>query len=184
MKAHYIETEDKMQKTLNVLMQDLGVIRAGRANPAILDKIRVDYYGVETPINQLSSVSVAEARVLVIQPWDASMLKAIEKAIQISDIGINPQNDGKIIRLAFPPLSEERRRDLVKSIHKCGEDAKISIRSIRRDIIEKFKDMKKKSEITEDDLIDAEKDIQELTDKNIKEIDNLIAKKEKEILEV
>lgn len=184
MKAHYTETEEKMQKTLNVLVQEFASIRAGRASAAILDRVRVDYYGTETPINQLAAVSVAEARVLVIQPWDMSLLKAIEKAIQTSDIGINPQNDGKVIRLAFPPLTEERRKEIVKNIHKLAEDAKVAIRSIRRDVIDKYKDMKKKSEITEDDLKIIEKDIQDLTDKNIKEIDNISAKKEKEIMEI
>lgn len=184
MKATYKEAEERMQKTLGVLGNEFGSIRAGRANAAVLDRIAVDYYGVHTPINQMAAISVPEARTLVISPWDASSLKAIEKAIQTSDIGINPSNDGKSIRLMFPPLTEERRKDLVKVVHKFGEEAKIAIRSIRRDTIEKYKDMKKKSEITEDDLKDAEKDIQELTDKFVKEIDGMIVKKEKELLEV
>lgn len=184
MKATYKEAEERMQKTLGVLGNEFGSIRAGRANSAVLDRIAVDYYGVHTPINQMAAISVPEARTLVISPWDASSLKAIEKAIQSSDIGINPSNDGKSIRLMFPPLTEERRKDLVKEVHKFGEEAKVAIRSIRRDTIEKYKDMKKKSEITEDDLKDAEKDIQELTDKFVKEIDGMIGKKEKELLEV
>jgi ribosome recycling factor len=184
MKATYKEAEERMQKTLNVLANEFGSIRAGRANAAVLDRIAVDYYGVHTPVNQMAAISVPEARTLVITPWDATSLKAIEKAIQASDIGINPSNDGKSIRLMFPPLTEERRKDLVKEVHKFGEEAKIAIRSIRRDTIEKYKDMKKKSEITEDDLKDAEKDIQELTDKFVKEIDGMTAKKEKELLEV
>jgi ribosome recycling factor len=184
MKATYKEAEERMQKTIGVLSNEFSSIRAGRANAAVLDRIAVDYYGVHTPINQMAAISVPEARTLVISPWDASSLKAIEKAIQVSDIGINPSNDGKSIRLMFPPLTEERRKDLAKEVHKFGEEAKVAIRSIRRDTIEKYKDMKKKSEITEDDLKDAEKDIQELTDKFVKEIDVMIAKKEKELLEV
>lgn len=183
MSVNFHEIEEKMKKTISVLSQDYSAIRAGRANPAVLEKIRVDYYGTATPINQLAAVSVAEARVLVIQPWDISLLKTIERAIQASDIGINPQNDGKVIRLTFPPLTEERRRDIVKDIRKLAEDSKVAIRSIRRDANEKYKNMKKKSEITEDDLKVIEKDIQELTDKNTKEIDTLATKKEKEIME-
>ena len=150
----------------------------------MLDKVFVDYYGTETPINQLASVSSPDARSLVIQPYDSSVLKSIEKSIQIADIGINPQNDGKVIRLIFPPLTEERRKEIVKDVHKMGEDAKVAIRSVRRDAIEKYKVDKKKSIITEDDLSIAEKDIQELTDKNIKAIEKSVAEKEKEVLEV
>lgn len=184
MKEAYKETEDKMIKTVSVLSHEFGTLRAGRANTGVLDRILVDYYGIPTPINQMAAISVPEARVLVISPWDASTLKPIEKAVQASDIGINPNNDGKCIRLIFPPLTEERRHELVKEVHKFGEEAKVAIRSIRRDSIEKFKEMEKKSEITEDDLKDAEKDIQELTDKYCKEADEMSAKKERELLEV
>ena len=150
----------------------------------MLDKISVDYYGAETPINQVAAVSVSEARVLVIQPWDASMLKAIEKAIQTSDLGINPTNDGKVIRITFPQLTEERRRDIVKQIHKLGEEAKVAVRSIRRDAMEKFKSMKKNGDITEDDLKDCEKKVQNLTDKYCEEMETLSKHKEKEIMEI
>lgn len=183
-KEHQIKTEEKMKKTINVLKDEMASVRAGRANPAILDKILVDYYNVPTPINQLSNISVPEARTIIIQPWDATALKEIEKAIQKSDIGINPNNDGKAIRLVFPPLTEERRKELTKTVKKYGEDSKVAIRSIRRDIIEELKTKKKNSEITEDDLKSAEKDIQNLTDKYISEIDKLVEFKEKEILEV
>ncbi|QNU65746.1 ribosome recycling factor [Ruminiclostridium herbifermentans] len=176
--------EEKMNKTINVLKDNLAGIRAGRANPAILDKITVDYYGTPTPINQVASVSVPEARVILIQPWEAKLLKDIEKEIQKSDIGINPNNDGKTIRLVFPPLTEERRKELTKLVKKEGEDSKVAIRSIRRDAIETMKAKKKNSEITEDDLKDAEKDIQTLTDKYIADIDRIVALKEKEIMEV
>lgn len=184
MKAEYKEFDEKMGKTLSVLEGEFKAIRAGRANPAVLDKVTVDYYGAPTQINQMAAVSVSEARVLVIQPWDASTLKDIEHAINASDIGINPQNDGKVIRITFPPLTEERRKEIVKSIHKMAEDAKVSIRSIRRAAIEKFKAMKKNSEMTEDALAGAEKDMQDLTDKYCKEIDAMSAQKEKEILEI
>jgi len=176
--------EDKMKKTLSVLKDEFVGIRAGRANPAILDKVLVDYYGVPTPVTQLGNVSVSEGRIIVIQPWDMSILKEIEKAIQKSDLGINPNNDGKVIRLIFPPLTEERRKELTKIVKKYGEEAKVAIRSIRRDAIEHFKNQKKNSFITEDDLKDAEKDIQNLTDKYIQEIDKTVDNKEKEILEV
>jgi len=184
MKEQYKDIDVKMQKTIDVLADDLGALRAGRANPAVLDKINVEYYGTMTPINQMAGVSVPEPRTLVIQPWDASALKMIEKAILASDLGINPTNDGKVIRLVFPQLTEERRKELVKQVHKTGEDAKVAIRNIRRDGIDKYKDMKKKSEITEDDLKGIEKDIQDLTDKRIKEIDAMVAKKEKELTEI
>jgi ribosome recycling factor len=176
--------EEKMHKTINVLNTELAAIRAGRANPAVLDKIMVDYYGTPTAIQALAAVSVAEARILVIQPWDKSVLHGIEKAIQKSDLGINPTNDGIVIRVTFPQPTEERRRELCKSVQKMGEDAKIAIRSIRRDANEKFKALKKKSEITEDDLKDLEKEIQTATDAKIKEIDGIASKKEKEILEI
>ena len=184
MKELLAKTEEKMDKSLASLDREFKAIRAGRANPAVLDKILVDYYGTPTPIQQMAAVSVPEGRTLQIQPWDASSLKEIEKAIQTSDLGINPQNDGKIIRLTFPPLTEERRRDLVKDIRKLGEDCKVAVRSIRRDAIEKAKAMKKNNEITEDDLSNAEKIIQTLTDKFCKEADDLSAAKEKEILEI
>lgn len=180
----YKDVEEKMSKAISVLKEDLSGLRAGRANPAILDKITVDYYGVATPINQLGSISVPEARTIVIQPWEAKILKDIEKAIQKSDIGINPNNDGKVIRLSFPVLTEERRKELSKTAKRTGEDCKIAIRSIRRDAIERFKDQKKKSEITEDDLKVAEVDIQKLTDKYIANIDSVVELKEKEIMEV
>jgi ribosome recycling factor len=180
----YKEFEDKMTKAINVLREQLSGLRAGRANTAILDRITVDYYGVPTPVTQLGSVSVPEARMIVIQPWDAKMLKDIEKAIQKSDIGINPINDGKVIRLIFPVLTEERRRELTKSVKKFGEDAKIAVRAVRRDAIEYFKQQKKNSEITEDDLKVAQEDMQEITDSFIEDIDKIIEKKEKEIMEV
>ena len=176
--------EEKMKKTLNVLDSDYKSIRAGRANPSVLDKVTVDYYGTETPVNQVAAVSVSEARVLVIQPWDASMLKALEKAIQTSDLGSNPTNDGKVLRITFPQLTEERRREIVKQVHKLAEDAKVAVRSIRRDAMEKFKSMKKSSEITEDDLKDCEKKVQNLTDKYCDEVDRLAKAKEKEIMEI
>ena len=184
MKTVFETAKTKMGKTVNALVSEYGAIRAGRANPQILDKIQVDYYGTPTPINQLASVAVAEARVLTIQPWDKSVLKAIEKAIQTSEIGINPQNDGTMIRLTFPPLTEDRRKELVKDIQKIGENSKVAIRSIRRDCLEKLTSMKKNSEITEDDLKDGEKEIQKITDGYIKEIDDISDKKQKEIMSV
>ena len=184
MKEHLVEFDKKMTKTLNVLQTEFAAIRAGRANPAVLDRVTVDYYGTPTPINQMAAISVSEARILVIQPWDKSTLKSIEKAIQTSDIGINPANDGNVIRITFPPLTEERRKELCKQVAKLAEDAKVAVRSIRRDANEKYKTMKKNSEITEDDLKAYEADIQKLTDKYCKDIDDLAAKKEKEILEV
>ncbi|HIR57704.1 MAG TPA: ribosome recycling factor [Candidatus Gallacutalibacter pullicola] len=184
MKEVIAKAEEKMKKTVSVLTEEYKAIRAGRANPAVLDKIMVDYYGAPTAINQLAAVSVTEARVLTVQPWDASVCRAIERAIQTSDLGINPQSDGKTIRLIFPQLTEERRRDLVKDIAKMSEESKIAIRSIRRDAIDKLKTMKKNSELTEDDLKQAEKKTQDLTDKYCKEIDGLFAKKEKELMEI
>lgn len=184
MKTVFETAKTKMGKTVNALVSEYGAIRAGRANPQILDKLTVDYYGTPTPINQLGSISVAEARVLVVQPWDKSVLKAIEKAIQTSDIGINPQNDGSVIRLTFPPLTEDRRKELAKEIQKIGENSKVAIRSIRRDCVDKLKAMKKASEITEDDLKDGEKEIQKITDNFIKEVDDLAAAKAKEIMEI
>ncbi len=184
MKERFNEVNHKMQRSVDVLVEELGAVRAGRANPAVLDKIMVEYYGTMTPVNQIGSVSVPEPRALVIQPWDASALKAIEKAIQSSDLGINPSNDGKVVRLLFPQLTEERRRDLIKQVQKTGENAKVAVRNIRRDAMDMFKDLKKKSEITEDDLKTAEKEIQNMTDLKCKEIDGIIAKKEKELSEI
>lgn len=175
---------EKMNKTINSLLNEYSTIRAGRANPSVLDRIQVDYYGAPTPINQMAAVSVPEPRTILIAPWDKSTLRDIEKAILASDLGLNPQNDGNSLRLNFPPLTEERRRELVKGVFKYGEDAKVAIRSIRRDAMEKLKDMKKKSEITEDDLKGAEKKMQDITDKFCKEVDELAAKKEKEIMEI
>lgn len=176
--------ESKMNKTIQVLESDLASIRAGRANPAILDKVQVDYYGTPTPIQQMAAVSVSESRILVIQPWDKSTLNTIEKAIQKSDIGINPTNDGNVLRVAFPQPTEERRRELVKEAKKIAEESKVAIRSIRRDANETFKAQKKISEITEDDLKNLEKEVQELTDRFIKKIDQIAASKEREILEI
>ncbi len=184
MQTVFKATEEKMSKTVSVLNSEYGAIRAGRANAAVLDKIKVDYYGTPTPINQMAAVSVAEARILTIQPWDASSIQSIEKAITASDIGINPQNDGRIIRLVFPQLTEERRRDLCKDVKNMAEESRIAIRSIRRDSIDKVKKMEKASEITEDDLKLAEKKIQDYTDKYIKEIDKAAEAKEKDIMEI
>ena len=175
---------EKMEKTIRILESDYASIRAGRANPAVLDKITVDYYGTPTPIQSLAAVSVSEARILVIQPWDKSTLKAIEKAIQVSDLGINPANDGMVIRIFFPPLAEERRKDICKQIRKQGEDSKVAIRSIRRDANDTFKKQKKSSEISEDEQKTLEEDMQKLTDKFCKRIDEIASKKEKEILEI
>ena len=176
--------EDKMKKTISVLEAEMKAVRAGRANPAILDKVTVEYYGAQSPLTQIASVSVPDARSILIQPWDASILGEIEKAILKSDIGITPNNDGKAVRLNFPPLTEERRKELVKGIRKKGEDSKVAIRSIRRDAMEDAKVQKKNGEITGDDVKNLEKDIQKLTDNYIKDIDSIIASKEKEILEV
>ena len=177
-------TESKMDKSLAALDRDFGAVRAGRANAAVLDKVLVEYYGTPTPIQQMAAVSVPDPRTLQIQPWDASTLKDIEKAIQVSDIDINPQNDGRVIRLTFPPLTEERRKDIVKDVRKMAEDSKVAVRSIRRDAIEKLKAMKKANEITEDDQANGEKKIQTVTDKFCKEIDDLAAAKEKEIMSI
>jgi len=179
--AEYGEYESKMRKSIDFLESQFASVRAGRANASVLDRISIDYYGTQTPIGQLASISSPDPRTLVIQPWDASALKAVEKAILASDLGINPQNDGKVIRLAFPQLTEERRKELAKQVRKYGEDCKVALRNIRRDAVELFKAQKKKSEITEDDLKDIEKDLQKLTDDCIKDIDTLTAKKEKEL---
>lgn len=184
MAGKYEQFETKMQKSIKALDGDLNTIRAGRANPAVLDKISVEYYGVDSPLAQVAQIAVPDPRTITIQPWDASLVSEIEKAILKSELGINPQNDGKSIRLNFPPLTEERRKEIVKDVSKKGENAKVAIRSIRRDAMDFFKNQKKNSEITEDDLKNIEKDIQNLTDKYIKEIDDTCAKKEKEILSV
>ena len=178
------QAKEKMGKSREVYQREMIALRAGRANPQMLDRIMVDYYGTPTPIPQVGGVSSPEARLLLINPWEAKMIPAIEKAIQKSDLGINPQNDGKVIRLVFPPTNEERRKDLTKVARKGAEDTKVAIRSIRRDAIEQFKKLKKNSEITEDDERKAEEDIQKLTDKAIKEVDEVCAAKEKEIMEV
>ncbi|MBE7040820.1 MAG: ribosome recycling factor [Ruminococcaceae bacterium] len=180
----YEDVKTKMDKAIHALENDYAAIRAGRANPALLDKVTVDYYGIPTPIPQVGTVSVPEARMLVVQPWDGSILGDIEKAILKSDLGLTPNNDGKVIRINFPALTEERRKELVKGISKRAEEAKVVIRGVRRDALEAFKAQKKKSEITEDDLKQAETDIQKLTDQYIKDIDGLSAKKEKEIMEI
>ena len=184
MKTVFEFSKEKMTKSISALNSEYNSIRAGRANPAVLDPIRVDYWGVPTPVNQMAAVSVAEARILVIQPWDKSALKLIEKAIQASDIGINPQNDGTVIRLAFPPLTEERRKSLVKYVKATAEIAKVAIRNIRRDALEKLKTMKKNSEITEDDLKFGEGEVQKITDDFIKQVDSVASAKEAEIMEI
>ncbi|MDO5142253.1 MAG: ribosome recycling factor [Eubacteriales bacterium] len=184
MKAQLNPYEEKMKKTLDVLGKELAAVRAGRANPAVLDRITVEYYGAPTPLAQIASISTPDPRALAIQPWDSSILKAIEKAIQTSDLGINPQNDGKQIRLNFPPLTEERRKELIKGVSKTGEEAKVALRNIRRDAIDKFKAAHKKSEMTEDELHEGEERIQKLTDKYVKEVDGKVAIKSKELAEV
>ncbi len=184
MKEQINITKEKMNKTLNALNNEFASIRAGRANPAVLDKVMVDYYGAPTPVNQMAAISVAEARILVIQPWDKSSLKLIEKAILASDIGITPTNDGTAIRLVFPQLTEDRRKELCKTIKKYGEEAKVTVRNIRRDSMDKFKTMKKNSEITEDDMKDCEKKVQDLTDKFCADVDKSVAEKEKEIMSI
>lgn len=184
MKEVLNRAEEKMNKSINSLKNEFASIRAGRANPSVLDKVLVNYYGTPTPINQMAAVSVSEARVLVIQPWDKSLIKDIEKAIQASDIGINPANDGNVIRLTFPQLTEDRRKEIVKDLKKYGEEAKVAIRSARRDANEKLKAMKKNSELTEDDLKNGEDKTQKLTDKFTKNIDEIVAEKEKEVLSI
>jgi ribosome recycling factor len=181
MSSDYKDYEDKMKKSISVLEGQFNSVRAGRANAAILDQLSVSYYGTPTPIQQVASIASPDPRTLTIQPWDASILGAIEKAIQTSDLGINPTNDGKVIRLGFPQLTEERRKDLSKQVKKYGEDCKVAIRNIRRDAVDAFKKQQKSSAITEDDLANAEKDLQKLTDKYVAEVDTLTAKKEKEL---
>ena len=180
----YKNIEGRMNKTISVYEEKLSEVRAGRANPAILNKVMIDYYGTPTPINQVAGISVPEARMIVIQPWDASILKDIEKEILKSDIGINPNNDGKVIRLAFPELNEERRKEIVKDIRKMAEEAKVAIRSVRRDGIDEAKTMQKNSEISEDDLKVAEEKIQKLTDKYVENIDKILETKEKEVMSI
>ena len=182
--AEIKEFKNRMIKTAEVLSAKFDTVRAGRANASVLDKISVEYYGTETPINQVASISAPDPRTLVIQPWDGTLLKAIEKALLISELGINPQNDGKVIRLVFPQLTEERRKELTKQVKKYGEGGKVAIRNIRRDAMEAFKKKQKASEITEDDLKVAEKDLQKLTDDMCKEVDALLEKKEKELMAV
>ena len=182
--ANYPEVERRMEKRVDELVSEFKTIRAGRANASVLDKISVEYYGTMTPVNQVGAISSPEPRMLVIQPWDGSIIKEIEKAINKSELGISPQNDGKVIRLTFPPLTEERRKELVKKVKKYAEEAKVAVRNVRRDSIEDYKKQKKNGEITEDDMKKIEKDIQNLTDKYIKEIDSVTSDKEKEITEL
>lgn len=184
LKEHYKVYEEKMKKSVEAVERDFGAVRAGRANASVLNRIQVDYYGTHTPIQQIAAVASPDPRTLLITPWDASALKGIEKAIQESDLGINPQNDGRNIRLNFPQLTEERRKELVKQIRKYAENGKVAIRNIRRDAMESFKKKEKASEITEDDLKQAEKDLQKLTDDSSKKIDELLARKEKELMEI
>ena len=184
LKEEYKVYEEKMKKSIESVSADFASVRAGRANAAVLDRISVDYYGTPTPIQQIATIASPDPRSLVIQPWDASAVKAIEKAIQNSDLGINPQNDGKSIRLNFPQLTEERRKELVKQIHKYSEGGKVAVRNIRRDAMDHFKKLEKSSEITEDEMKQVEKDLQKLTDDSCKEIDRLLEKKEKELMAV
>jgi len=184
LKEEYKIYEEKMKKSIESVSADFAAVRAGRANASVLNRIHVDYYGTPTPIQQVASVGSPDPRTLLITPWDASILRSIEKAILESDLGINPQNDGKAIRLGFPQLTEERRKELVRQIHKYAENGKVAIRNIRRDAMEHFKKMQKNSEITEDELKTAEKDLQKMTDDNCKELDVLLEKKEKELMSV
>lgn len=178
------EARDKMKKAQEALQRQLGQIRAGRANASLLDRITVDYYGVPTPVNQMASITIPEARVLMVTPFDKNMIGDVEKAIQASDIGLNPANDGNVIRLVIPQLTEERRKELAKEVKKEAEGAKVAVRNIRRDAMDDYKKQQKNGDLTEDDLRDVEKDIQTLTDENIKAIDQIISEKEKELLEV
>lgn len=175
---------EKMEKSLTALHNEFATMRAGRASASLLDKVSVDYYGVPTPVQQMAAVSVSEGRILVIQPWDVSTISTIEKAIQASDLGVNPQDDGKVIRLIFPPLTEEKRRTLAKDVSKYGEEAKVAVRSVRRDCIDKLKKMKKDSEITEDDLHNGEEKMQKITDKFIKRIEEMVEEKEQDIMAI
>lgn len=184
MDAVFTKAKEKMEKCLDALNRDYKAVRAGRANPAILDRVMVDYYGTPTPINQMAAISVPEPRMLMIQPWDASTLKDIEKAINTAEIGINPSNDGKVIRLAFPALTEERRKELVKDISKRGEEAKVAVRNVRRDAMDDIKKLKKDNEITEDDQKNGEKKLQDITDSYIKQVEEMVKKKEDEVLSI
>lgn len=184
MKEVIDKTKERMGKCITALESELGTIRAGRANPTVLDRITVDYYGAATPINQMASISVAEARILVVSPYDASQLKAIEKAIQASDLGINPTNDGRVLRIAFPQLTEDRRKELCKQVSKICEESKVAVRNVRRDGMDKIKAKKKAGEITEDDVKEAEKSIQKHTDKFIEQIDKIGEEKDKEIMAI
>ena len=184
MSVDFNEFSRRMDKTLEVLGENFGSVRAGRANAKVLDRITVEYYGVDTPLAQVGTISSPDARTLVIQPWDTKLLKEIQKAIQVSDLGINPQNDGRVIRLVFPQLTEERRKELTKQVKKYGEDAKVAIRNVRRDAVDFVKKAQKKGELTEDDQKKAEKDIQDLTDKYIKKVDEMCGKKDKELMEI
>lgn len=184
MKEIIDNTKQRMQKCIGALQSELSTIRAGRANPAVLDRITVDYYGTATPINQMASVAVAEARILVVSPYDQTQLKAIEKAIQASDLGINPTNDGRVLRIVFPQLTEERRKELCKTVSHTCEESKVAVRNVRRDGMDKIKAKKKANEITEDDVKEAEKSIQKLTDKAIEDIDKIAEEKDKEIMSI
>lgn len=175
---------DKMRKTIHYLKDNFNAIRAGRANPHVLDRVTIDYYGAETPINQVANVQIPEARMITLTPWDPGTLKQIERAIQASDIGINPNNDGKMLRLVFPPLTEERRRDLVRGINRDAEDAKVSVRNIRREALDKYRGHLRKKELTEDTMADVEKQVQELTDRYVNQIDELVKEKEKDLMEL
>ncbi len=178
------DAESKMQKTIEAVKADFASVRAGRANASVLDRVQVEYYGSPTPLNQVASISSPDPRQLVIQPWDSSLLREIEKAILTSELGINPQNDGKVIRLTFPQLTEERRKELTKQVHKYAEGGKVAVRNIRRDVMDKIKAAKKMSEVTEDDAKDLEKKLQDVTDKYVKKLDELAAEKEKELMSV
>ena len=184
MSPEIVSYDERMQKTIEVVKSNFAAVRAGRANAGVLDRITVEYYGAPTPLNQVANIGSPDPRTLTIQPYDMSLLKAIEKAIQTSDLGINPQNDGRVIRLAFPQLTEERRKDLTKQVRKYGEEGKVAVRNIRRDAMDDIKKRTKKSELTEDDQKKLEKELQELTDKRCKDIDDLTAKKEKELMAV
>ena len=184
MSPEIVSYDEKMQKTIEVVKSNFAAVRAGRANAGVLDRIMVEYYGAPTPLNQVANIGSPDPRTLTIQPYDMSLLKAIEKAIQTSDLGINPQNDGRVIRLAFPQLTEERRRDLTKQVRRYGEEGKVALRNIRRDAMDDIKKKTKKSELTEDDQKKLEKELQDMTDKRCKDIDDLTAKKEKELMAV
>ena len=184
MSVDFKDFSKKMDRTLDVLADNFGAVRAGRANAKVLDRITVEYYGSETPLSGVATISSPDARTLVIQPWDSKLLKDIQKAIQVSDLGINPQNDGRVIRLVFPQLTEERRRELAKQVKKYAEDAKVAMRNVRRDVMDYVKNLKKKSEITEDEQKKAEKDLQDLLDKYIKKVDAALAAKEKELMAI